>query len=61
MADLSSLLLSDGFGLNKERRLRALNAEEQSILQLPFPYEVMSFSPAHFRVQSSEPDESTGS
>jgi len=56
MADQTSLRLSDGFGLNKERRLRALNTDKAPILQVPFPFEVIGFADRHFGAQSSEPD-----
>jgi hypothetical protein len=56
MADISSLMLSDGYGLNKERRLRDLNTDPDGLapLQPVFPYEVVGFDDLFFFAEPSD-------
>jgi hypothetical protein len=57
MADLSSLTLSDGFGLNKARRLAEAGSEDEPALQPPWPYEVLGFDDRYFgAIPSDEVD-----
>lgn len=58
MANLSLLMLSDGYGLNKEARLRREMAERSALAESPldpgFPYEVLGFDDKFFQAQPSD-------
>lgn len=58
MANLSLLMLSDGYGLNKEARLRReeelRGKKEELVLNPLFPYEVLGFDERYFQAEPSE-------